>query len=127
MGDFYLAVDGDDVGHRLEYYILLNQIEALSDFSGSFESAMTWLVRKLIVEFGAVIVFSGGDNLVARLGSGKPTAEVIDALRSEFSKIAQITLSIGLGGSLREAYLALKLAKVSGKNCVRDFGEFSNE
>ena len=124
MGEIYLAVDGDDVGHRLEYLMLMNEREAITKFSKTFLEAMIRLENKLVKDFDALIVFTGGDNLLASLND-LPT-EVIEALRSEFAKRSNTTLSIGLGENPRQAYFALKLAKTSGKNCIRHFKELAN-
>ncbi len=120
----YLAVDGDDVGHRLEYLMLLNEREAITKFSKTFQSAMVWLENKLVHDFGATIIFSGGDNLLACLNA--LPAEAIEVLRTEFAERANSTLSVGLGENTRQAYFALKLAKTSGKNCIRQFKELAN-
>lgn len=67
MGSLYLAADGDDVGRRLEFFIVTNKIELLSDFFNNFQSAMNWLEKKLTDEFNAQIIFNGGDSLLATL------------------------------------------------------------
>jgi GTP cyclohydrolase III len=126
MKELYLAIDGDDVGHRLEYFMLTENRESLEEFSTMFESAMSWLKDTLIRDFGAVIVFSGGDNLLASIGSNTRTGDELEKLRTAFAERARTTLSMGLGESLHEAYFALKLAKTSGKNRIHRFREFSN-
>src|SRR5690242_7045127 len=115
MSEIFVAVDGDDVGHRLEYFMLVNSREPLRNFSITFQAAMDWLQSKLINEFSATIIFSGGDNLLAYMHGDNLSNEFFEDLRAEFAKRAQSTLSMGLGQNLREAYFALKLAKASGK------------
>ncbi len=126
MNEICMAIDGDDVGHRLEYFMLVNEGESLINFSDTFQAAMNWLENKLVDEYKAKIIFSGGDNLLAVLDADNLSSEVFEMLRTEFSKQAGSTLSMGLGENLREAYFALKLAKTSGKNCIRWFKEFTN-
>lgn len=125
MYEMYLAVDGDDVGHRLEYLMLINECEAITKFSKTFESAMVWLENKLVHDLSATIIFSGGDNLLACLND--LPAETIEVLRAEFAERANSTLSVGLGENPRQAYFALKLAKTSGKNCIRLFKDLAND
>jgi GTP cyclohydrolase III len=125
MSEIYLAVDGDDVGSRLEYLMLINESESLTKFSRTFEGAMIWLEDRLINEFGALIIFRGGDNLLARLDD--LPIEVVERLRIEFSQKCCSNLSVGLGKSTRQAYFALKLAKTSGKDCIRHFKEIAND
>lgn len=124
----YLAADGDDVGNRLEYYMLVNEIQPLNRFSAKFQSAMSWLEEELTTKLGATIILCGGDTLLATLPSNCCSMEALEAIRIDFEKQQTedtedaedtCTLSVGLGKTPREAYLALKLAKASGKNCVQ--------
>ena len=123
MAKLYFAADGDDVGHRLEYLILRNETTKIIHFSQIFDEAMSWLECKLTELFAAEIIFTGGDNILARITKQGDLLFAIDVLRSEFKKRADSTLSIGLGKTPREAYFALKLSKTSGKNCVHQFSE----
>jgi len=124
MNEIYLAVDGDDVGHQLEYLMLINECKAITKFSKTFQNAMSWLEDKLVNDFSATIIFSGGDNLLAYLNDCP--MELIEVLRIEFAERSNRTLSVGLGENPMQAYFALKLAKTSGKNCVRQFKELMN-
>jgi GTP cyclohydrolase III len=126
MAELYLAVDGDDVGHRLEYLMLMNNRESIIEFSKTFQRAMDWLENKLVTDFEAEIIFNGGDNLLACLPLDYLSSKALEELRNSFAEKATSTLSAGLGDSPRQAYFALKLAKTSGKNCVRRFQEFIN-
>jgi hypothetical protein len=127
MHEIYLAIDGDDVGHRLEYLMLTNNSRELSEFSSLFQSAMDWLKEELVHDLQATVIFSGGDNLLAILHSDDVPAEALRTLSVRFAEKADCTLSIGLGQNPREAYFALKLAKTSGKNCIRRFEELTDE
>ncbi len=125
VSELYLAIDGDDVGHRLEYFILTNDSHSLRSFSSTFASAMAWLEQELRSSLGLTLIFSGGDNLLACLNADSDSNDLIDLLerlRNAFAERAESTLSVGVGGSPREAYLALKLAKASGKDCIQRVG-----
>jgi GTP cyclohydrolase III len=117
--DIYIAIDGDDIGYRLEYYMLTDQPKHLQAFSESFEASFSWLRNVLVNDFGATIVFSGCDNLLAVVKSDNHLIEKLEGLRRDFFERAEQSLSVGLGRSTREAYLALKLAKASGKDCIQ--------
>jgi GTP cyclohydrolase III len=123
----YLAIDGDDVGHQLEYFVMTNQTQQLADFFITFQSAMSWLEDKLTKELGGTIIFNGGDNLLACLPSVSCSPEMLEQLRDDFAKLARKTLSVGVGRSSRQAYFALKLAKSSGKNRVERFEELAGD
>ncbi len=122
----YIAVDGDDVGRRLEYYMIINDSTSLTAFSTDFRSSMTWLEDRLIQIFNAKILFSGGDNLLAEISLQNEFANPLSTLHLQFTQKSNNTLSVGVGSTLREAYFALKIAKASGKNCIKVYDGAEN-
>jgi GTP cyclohydrolase III len=124
--EIFVAVDGDNVGSRLEYFAITNNVNVLIEFSRQFNETMNWFEHELVTIFGANVIFCGGDNLLARIVADSPPIESLEKLRAEFSKRTESTLSIGLGDNPQQAYLALKLAKTNGKNKIRQFVELSN-
>lgn len=123
MGNIYLAADGDDVGRKIEFFIVMGQMDLLSDFFNDFQVAMAWFAEKLSKEFDAEIIFNGGDSLLARLQASEILIDEIEDLRTEFSNLANATISLGIGDNPRQAYFALKLSKASGKNRTEIFQE----
>lgn len=119
----YVAIDGDDVGRHLEYLMLTNNTEELVVFSHGYEQAMQWLSNKFTDLFRATIIFSGGDNILLIIDESNLEFEILSKIKIDFTAISNKTLSIGLGHSARQAYFALKLAKTSGKNCIKWFKE----
>ncbi|MFN6481345.1 MULTISPECIES: mCpol domain-containing protein [unclassified Nostoc] len=126
MVSLYLAADGDDVGRKIELFIVTDQIELLSNFSHNFQSAMLWLAEALSDEFNAKIIFNGGDSLLARLQSDAISVSRLENLRIEFANLSKATLSFGIGDNSRQAYFALKLAKATGKNRIEIFQEYTS-
>lgn len=123
MRNIYLAADGDDVGRKIEFFIVMNQMDLLTDFFNNFQAAMAWFAEKLSKEFDAEIIFNGGDSLLARLQVNEVLIDELEDSRSEFSNLSHTTISIGIGDNPRQAYFALKLAKASGKNRTEIFQE----
>lgn len=126
MKSFFLAADGDDVGRKIEFLIVSNQVESLTDFFNDFHDAMLWFSEVLTDNFGAKIIFNGGDSLLAELKSEYFQAEKLDNLRAEFHCKSKATISFGIGFNPRQAYFALKLAKASGKDRIEIFQEYVN-
>lgn len=125
MKSLYLAADGDDIGRKIEFFIVMNQMDSLSDFSHNYQSAMLWLVDILSKDFDAKIVFYGGDSLLASLTFKEYLIGDLEKLRVQFAILSHTTLSFGIGSNPRQAYFALKLAKASGKNKIEVFQEYS--
>lgn len=126
MESLFLAVDGDDVGRKIEFLIVNNQIELLSDFFNNFQASMFWLSEKLKNEFNAKIIFNGGDSLLADLRIDEIQVSKLENLRVDFFNFSKATLSFGVGKNPRQAYIALKLAKASGKDRIEIFQECTN-
>lgn len=123
MKNLYLAADGDDVGRKIEFFIVMDQLDLLSRFSSDFQSSITWFSEKLSNKFNAEIVFHGGDSILAKIQVDETSITELEKLRIEFFSLSNTTISLGLGDSSRQAYFALKLAKASGKNRIEIFME----
>ncbi|MBN8559447.1 MAG: mCpol domain-containing protein [Leptolyngbya sp. UWPOB_LEPTO1] len=123
MSHIYVAADGDDVGRKIEFFIVMNQIDILSNFFNQFQISMLWFAEELSKRFQAEIVFNGGDSLLAKLQASKAEISELEIIRNEFFNISQMTISVGIGESPRQAYFALKLAKAAGKNRIEIFQE----
>ncbi len=109
----FIAIDGDDVGRRLEYLIVKSTPHEVEEFSKYIGSAVESIVDRLLRIDGKIIV-RGGDNILAEI---RPlsSAEVKDLVNFPATG-AGIQFSVGTGETLVSAFLALKLAKAGGKN-----------
>lgn len=105
---FYIAIDGDDIGSKLESIMFSDQVDAVKTFSNLVRRAMDD-ISKLLLEKGCRIIFQEGDSILS-----------ISDAAFEFDKIklnhGVITFSAGISNTLPEAILALKYAKGLGKN-----------
>jgi c-di-AMP phosphodiesterase-like protein len=126
MSTVYVAIDGDDVGSQLEYFVIMNNIQELKKFSDNYNNAMSWLSKTIQHRLSAEIIFSGGDNLLLAVEEQFSLIDKLREINAEFSQKGNRTLSIGIGRSPREANVALKLAKVKGKNAVQHYTELTN-
>ena len=119
---YYIVLDGDNVGDLLEHFILAENIEKLKDFSQQISSCFNEF-SKHITKKGenknVVTILNGGDSLMLHVQD--------NLLRYVLNKIIQYffhgnscpcTVSVGVGKSLIDAYLALKFAKSTGKNKI---------
>ncbi len=107
----FVAIDGDQVGKKLEEAVLRNDILAVIHLSESIRDCFILLGRKL-EGFGMVVHINAGDMVLAQ---GMITSK--DLLSLELGK-GPIALSCGLGKTLRLAHLALRVAKAHGGNRI---------
>jgi len=117
----YISIDGDDVGSEIERLIVLCQPEALVQYWKSVSHVITDLEARLKSQ-GANVLICGGDTILAELDR-VPSPELMHKL---FSSTLPLSFSVGTGHTMLEAYIALKTAKASGKNCWVDYSDLSS-
>ncbi|MCI5207908.1 MAG: mCpol domain-containing protein [Candidatus Electrothrix sp. ATG2] len=113
MISFYYAIDGDDIGKKLEEYALKNDISSILLLSENVKLALKE-IKNHFESNGGVIVFCEGDSLLA--SSEKQVELPIDLLFHN-----TISFSAGVGKTTAMALLALKKAKGLGKKRVEIF------
>lgn len=108
MNDVFIAVDGDDVGSRLECLILEGNENGLREYCDRVATAFESLSR-LLRDDGAVVLVQGGDTLLAKAPDMTP------ARAAELLRGCLVPVSAGIGSTLPSAYLALRYAKCGRK------------
>ena len=81
-------------------------------------------ISNYLSENGFEILFCAADGVVA-----STTIEVtFSTVFNQISELAPegITFSVGVGGNLREAYIALISAKSNGKNCLHQYSDLNS-
>lgn len=110
----FISIDGNNIGKRLEQYILSEQFDALKSFSNRVSTAISGMTH-FIIEIGGTVLMSGGDNLLATVPKDK-----YGSLKCFFDGIQsrEIPFSMGVGHGARASFLALKYAKATEADCV---------
>lgn len=112
----FVAIDGDDVGSELERLMIAGDPEAVRKYSEQVATAMRMAISELYAH-DATLIFAGGDSVL-----GVCPREVPDVVLSRLPGLhAGVSLSIGTGVTMVEAYLALKVAKGRGKRQWCDY------
>ncbi len=103
---WFVALDGDQVGRRIEQLILSGKLSELSSYSKSVLDAIKTL-ESILLKAGGQVYMTGGDNLLAEVSN-------IDLFLSNFISIRDelvCSFCVGIGTDHIKAYLALKFAK----------------
>jgi len=115
----YFGLDGDDTGRVFEDLFLVDgEEQRLRDCSEAVSNAISRISERIKNIAGKhAIIFSAGDDILFK---GKFTQDQLRDLHDLYPTTTNgLTCSIGYGRSLREAFLALKLAKTTpGKNSI---------
>lgn len=109
----YLIIDGDDVGNKVEAHLLANDVDSFVASSKEIFVSIDKLVDSLNEIPGVCVVSAGGDSILARIDN-PDIGSICDRL-SDLQCPGQFTFSAGIGETLRESFVALRMAKAAGK------------
>lgn len=116
---YYFGLDGDDTGRGLEHlFQSASDAEPIARFSIAIENAMKAVAASASkAPIQGKVLFRSGDDILFR---GTYDADAIEELRAIYTKISGgRTCCVGFGSTLKEAYVAIKMAKAApGKDCV---------
>jgi len=115
----YCSLDGDKIGTKLEKLIVNQDMISLSKFSNLISEAINDITKK-IKDKGYNIVFSGGDNIMFH---GEIETSFCDEISEYFENKTSNNLSIGIGNTMKESFIALKIAKAKGGAVIIKYWE----
>lgn len=111
--EYYVYIDGDDIGNRISDQFLSNNENGLRDLSVELEKTIG-IISETLVSLGFEIIFCAADGTAAKTADLVSLESIEIAIRKK--NRSDFTFSIGVGESLRESFIALLSAKSRGKN-----------
>lgn len=112
----FYALDGDNVGQKLEYYIIQDDLAGVASFSVSVSEALKAIREKLNL-LDREIIFLAGDGMLFERSTF--SEQELRTVQQDFQDATGCTLSVGVGGTALQALLALKEAKFTSCISVR--------
>jgi hypothetical protein len=112
--DIVAIVDGDDVGNGMEQQLLARDLDGAIEYSKRTQTAMTRLTTLAVAIPGVQLLSVGGDSAIFTLPRSAlgPFVQFLTAARNDLD----FRFSCGYGENTRDAFVALRSAKTSGKN-----------
>jgi len=117
----FAIVDGDDVGNKIESHLLANDVAGFVQTSKMISLALETVAGRASRVPGVAVISAGGDSILLQL-SEDSISQLSDALET-LQQPGRFTFSVGIGGTLRESFIALRMAKSSGKCKVTTYPE----
>jgi|SanBayMetagenome_1026888.scaffolds.fasta_scaffold07997_3 minimal CRISPR polymerase domain len=110
---FFVAIDGDLVGRKLEKLIISNRLDELVEYGHSINKSID-NIRVIADSIGGKTYLQGGDSLLIEVKSYQSFIEKFILIHVGLA----VTFSVGIGKNAVEAYLALKFAKSAGRGLI---------
>lgn len=120
----YFATDGDNVGQRHARALLSDNVDSISEVSGSITHANE-MIRDFVESNGGRVVSFGGDE--GLFEAPAEFVELLEQLRKDYEYMVGATLSVGYGFKPSEAAKALLEAKETGKDKIVQYSESSEQ
>ena len=111
--EYIYAIDGDDIGEKIERALFNNDLKKAAYISSIIEDTLKEL-NKEFIRLGAETIFLAGDSLLVR-------SNELLMLPNEMFQCGKMTFSMGIAHTPSNAVLALKKAKGLGKNRIINF------
>jgi hypothetical protein len=111
----FIAVDGDDVGRRFEERlaecVAMSDAIKLREWSHGIQQKLSEEMVTLMDKWEGQFIARTGDGFLASVPS-----KYLDELKTDFRpKLQDETATTGIGRTVKEAYLALKLGKARNR------------
>jgi len=107
----FVMADGDHIREKVEGLLFDGKLEELAIFSKALVAAIDAIRGFAISAMSADIVVSAGDDLMAKIERRRYNATLLLGMTKLFEGICGCALSVGVGSSIEDAYLALRRAK----------------
>lgn len=114
----FIRLDADNIGDKIEFALLSGKVNDAQDIHNSVQIAMRE-IRQTVDTFPSwKVLMNGCDDLLFQItGSDSFEAKIL-SIKSKFQSSTGCSLSIGIGDSLQEALLNLRIAKLKGKDTI---------
>jgi len=111
----FIAVDGDDIGRRFEERLAnceySEDVEALCSWGKNIQLTLSAHMLELQQRWDAVFLARTGDGFIASF-----QADRFSNIKNRFRpRLGAETVTVGIGRTVKEAYLSLKLGKARNR------------
>lgn len=114
----YILGDADRVRQRVERALLSGDLVELGTFSAALTAAIALIAERMIQRLSAQVLMAGGDDLLLTVPAGTFDVDILEGLSRDFADETGCTISFGVGTTVEEAYLHLRMAKASGGGAI---------
>lgn len=121
----FITIDGDDIGQLIVSCYLKNDQFALAR-TNELVKKTTEDIASFLRSSGFSVLFCAADGVAAYTDVMSPDDNEIYSAISDLAG-NDISFSVGVGASLREAYVALLFAKSTGKARLHNYKDVDND
>lgn len=114
----YIRLDVDNAGDSIELALLKDNYNKAQNIHNLIQENINFISEKIKNRNETTILMKGCDDILVSTDENEFSLSFWKELKNEFKLKSGFTLSIGIGGSITECMLNLRIAKVSGKDNI---------
>lgn len=113
----FVRLDGDNIGEKIELALINSDVEKAQSIHNVVQASIE-SVKLEIENYGYKILMSGCDDILFSINQSEFDNSTLIKVMECFFERSKFTLSIGVGFSINESLINLRIAKLSGKNKI---------
>lgn len=114
----YIRLDVDNAGDSIELALLKDDYNKAQNIHNQIQENINLILKKIKNQNSITILMKGCDDILVSSSEKNFNLNFWKELKTEFNSKSGFTLSIGIGYSITDCMLNLRIAKVSGKNKI---------
>ncbi|WP_289058598.1 mCpol domain-containing protein [uncultured Flavobacterium sp.] len=114
----FIRLDVDNAGDAIELALFMNDYNTAQKTHDNIQDSVKKALKKIADINSSEILMSGCDDILFKIEKANYNPDLLQKLISDFKNETSLTLSIGIGRTLKDALINLKIAKMSGKNKI---------
>tara|TARA_R110000764_G_scaffold195666_1_gene280850 strand:- start:547 stop:924 length:378 start_codon:yes stop_codon:yes gene_type:complete len=114
----YVRLDVDNAGDGIELALLKSDYENAQNLHDKIQINVNLALKYIQKKDSVTVLMKGCDDILFSIDRNNYDLKFLEKLSREFKLRSGISLSIGVGTSLVECIMNLKVAKLSGKDKI---------
>lgn len=117
-----ICLDADRVGDQLELSLMAGDVAGAAEINQKIRAGLRSIESLASRREGTRVLLVGCDDVILAVQDTEGFEDFLDEIRRRFEEVAGFTMSAGIGASCAEAFMALRRAKLRGRNRLEKSG-----
>ncbi|WP_109300595.1 mCpol domain-containing protein [Aquimarina sp. AU474] len=119
MGNnIFIRLDVDNAGDSIELALLKSDPKKAQRVHDSIQENINLIVEMIHEKHTRTVLMKGSDDILFSVNKNEFDINFLKKIKSEFKLRTGFSISIGIGSTITQCLLNLRIAKVSGKDKI---------
>jgi len=118
VSNIYIRLDVDNAGDSIELALLESDTEKAQNTHNKIQENISLIITTIQGKDSITVLMKGCDDILFTINKNDYDIKFLEKIKYEFKLKSGFSMSIGVGSSVAECMLNLRIAKVSGKDKI---------